>query len=158
MTHSTPIRPVRRIAALALAVALGATGAIVGVALPAQAATTYTITGTVTGHTATGTAPLAGASVSIYQYPYVGGSGVYATTNSSGKYSVTVPTARKYAAYFTASGYATEWSGNTVDSSATTAITVSATAPTATRNMTMAKSSTVSGRIVDEKGQPVKGS
>ena len=158
MTRLTSPRPIRRIAALALAVALGATGAIAGVGLPAQAATTYTISGTVTGHTATGSAPLANASVSIYPYPYVGGSSVSATTNSSGKYSVTVPSARKYAAYFTASGYASEWSGNTVDTQSTTPISVTAAAPTASRNMTMAKSSTVSGRIVNEKGQPVEGS
>lgn len=157
MTHS-PVRRIRRTAALALTLAIGVATVIAGAGIPAQAATTYTITGTVTGHTATGSAPLAGASVSIYEFPRSDASAINATTDASGTYSVTVPSARAYAAHFHASGYAPEWSGNTADSASTTPITVTELAPTATRNMTMATSSSVSGRIVDQQGRPISGS
>ncbi|WP_345069311.1 carboxypeptidase regulatory-like domain-containing protein [Leifsonia kafniensis] len=110
-----------------------------------------TISGTVKN--ASGAA-LSGVSVSAS--PKTGYMGGYATTNSSGTYSIVGLAAGSYTLSFSAPGHVSEWWGNVTSYDKRTYFALAAAAST-TRDVTLAKGAIVTGVVKNSAGKGIGG-
>ena len=160
--HATA-RPIRRWVAIALASILAATGAIAGTALPAAAAGPYTITGTLYGETASGTAPLPFTYLDAFDVdlPFGGDNQHSANTNEFGQFTIEIPAPAEYTIRFNCdtcnTDFVWEYLGHVKSDWDADTVTISDAAPTASVDFTLSAPSTISGVLVDELGSPLAG-
>ena len=157
--------------------AVAATFVAVGMASPAEAVTTYSISGTLTGKPSPTAAPvpLSGVEVDVTE---VGGNRAssYAFTDAAGHWSVskvrdssgniaTPLTAGTYTVLFNCSAanppyscnhnYVIEYLGHSTQASTSTKVALTSTAPTATANNELARGAAISGKVTTADGTPL---
>ena len=172
-TQATPQRRwAPRFLAVLAAFALASSAAAFGGAAPAQAATTYSVGGTLTGTTAAGAAvPLDGVFVFLYVKDPSTGYFSYANaggyTSSTGAYTITAPSAGTYTLHYnycSSEGstscnpaYVEEYLGHVENSAEATTFTLTAAAPTTVVNLQVERASTITGTVKNAAGAPIAG-
>ena len=154
----------RRLLVLLLATVVGVTLGLAS-AVPAQAASAYSITGVVTGRDASGAVvPL--DDVYLYAQPvdWQDDRDHYGTADASGRFTIDVTQPGDYTLYASchsgtpcADTYATQYYDQANGHGDAKAVVVSATAPTATANIRLPRYATVKGKVTSDAGAAIAG-
>jgi len=151
------------------AAALAVTGAVAGVAIPAQAADTYTVTGTLTGKPSPTAAAIPLVDVSTWLYSVDASDEVEnVSTSDTGAFSFAGLAAGTYTVYFNYCvnevgcgsanwAYPFEYLGHGTNVENAQTFVLGASTPTFNASFEIAKGSTISGTILDETGAPLSG-
>ncbi|POH61182.1 carboxypeptidase regulatory-like domain-containing protein [Arthrobacter glacialis] len=162
LTHGVRRRPGASTLSLIAAVVI-----VLGMLLPsagvAQAATSYTVSGTVTAKaSATAAAvPLANVFVELLPQTPSNGTRYYASTNAAGQYSITAPGIGDYKVWFSCGDeacrakYSDIYYGNSVSNMYGGIIKVTAAQPAARANAELGAYATLKGRTTNAAGTPV---
>ena len=161
-----------RLLAVSAAFALALGTAIVGGAAPANAATTYSVSGTLTGKTAAGTSvALHGVFIYLYKKDPTTGYFSYANegeyTSSTGAYTITAPSAGTYTLHYNycssegstacKPAYVEEYLGHAETSAEAATFTLTTSAPSNVSNIQIEAASTITGTVKDSAGAPLAG-
>ncbi|MFU8873912.1 MSCRAMM family protein [Micromonospora sp. SL4-19] len=131
------------------ALLLGVTLALTGLATPAQAAST----GSITGQVSDGGVPVTGGSVYLYGDDV--DHGAHASLDDQGRYAFDAVPPGRYRVQFEAWGHPTQYAYGKSDWSAANLITVTAGGTTVV-NDELLPLGTITGRLVDRAGAPVR--
>ncbi len=125
---------------------------IVATAIPAAAAASGSITGTIMDGTSL---PLPNATVTIRSYS--GSYAASATTDVAGHYAFTTLTSDLYTIQFAKPGYLTRWNGGATSQNTALPITLNAPDTLTDINATLSLGGGMSGSVTDASGNPVSG-